>query len=280
MDNLQLKNDKTEFLVFASDRQRHKVTSTGISVDGIRVKAADNIKYMGMWRETSLTTKKQVATVCRLVSRNMSLIRYNMKYLSLESCQKLATGLFITIFNYGNTLHFGLPDKEIKKLYRLQIYAAKTILERNRNDHSTLARYRINWLPLEQRIKFKILTLVYKVLNEQAPPYFWQLVEYQDWDRSTRWSIRRLLKMPQNERKTFLDKSFVISGQRMWNELLSVIKEATILESFRHMLRNHLFKRIYNTKQWFYIPKFKINCYSVFAVKCCGCHINTGTRSI
>ena len=37
---------------------RHKVISRGISVDDTRVEAADNIKYVGMWLDTSFTIKK------------------------------------------------------------------------------------------------------------------------------------------------------------------------------------------------------------------------------
>ena len=37
---------KTEFIVFASERQRKKVTSMEIDIDGIKVRAADEIKYV------------------------------------------------------------------------------------------------------------------------------------------------------------------------------------------------------------------------------------------
>ena len=40
-NRLKLNCDKVEFIVLPSDRLRDKVTSTGISVEGIRVKAAD-----------------------------------------------------------------------------------------------------------------------------------------------------------------------------------------------------------------------------------------------
>ena len=36
-NRLKLNNEKTEFIVFASERQRHKVTSMDIGVDGIKV---------------------------------------------------------------------------------------------------------------------------------------------------------------------------------------------------------------------------------------------------
>ena len=97
----------------------------GIGIDGIKVGEADEIKYVGMWLNQSLTMRKQVATVCSKVSRNISLIRKNRKYLSMESCQKLASGLVMGLLDYGNSLYYGLPNKEVTKLQRLQNYTAK-----------------------------------------------------------------------------------------------------------------------------------------------------------
>ena len=60
-NRLKLNNEKTEFIVFASERQRNKVTSMEIDIDGIKAGAADDIKYVGMWLNHSLTMRKQVA---------------------------------------------------------------------------------------------------------------------------------------------------------------------------------------------------------------------------
>ena len=94
-NRLKLNNENTEFIVFASERQRNKVTSIEIGIDGIKVGAADNIKYLGMWFNLSLTMEKQVQTVCSKVSRNISLIGKNREYLYIRSCQKLASCLVL-----------------------------------------------------------------------------------------------------------------------------------------------------------------------------------------
>ena len=121
----KLNNEKTEFIVFASERQRHKVTSMDIGADGIKDGAAGDIKYVRMWLDNSLTMRNQVAAVCRKVSRNITLIRRNRKYLSLKSCQKLASGLVMAILDHGNALYYGMPNKEVTKIQRLQTYETK-----------------------------------------------------------------------------------------------------------------------------------------------------------
>ena len=59
----------------------------------------------------------------------------------------------------------------------------------------------LHWLPEEERIQIKVLTLVYKCLNNQAPLYLQQLVEYQDSERATRSSGKALLKILQKQKE-------------------------------------------------------------------------------
>ena len=54
---------------------------------------------------------------------------------------------------------------------RIQNWAAKTVLERGRRDSSLQALYELKWLPMEERIQFKILSIVCKCLIKEAPQY-------------------------------------------------------------------------------------------------------------
>ena len=150
-NRLKLNNEKTEFTLFASERQRHKVTSMEIAIDGIKVGAADDIKYVRILLRNSVSMRKEVAAVCRKVSRNIALIRKNRKYL-YGVMSKLTSGLVMNLLDCGNALYYGLPNKEVTKLQRLQNYAAKTILGKTKCDSSTLARHQLQWLPVEERI--------------------------------------------------------------------------------------------------------------------------------
>ena len=112
-NRFKLNNEKTEFIVFTSERQRHKVTSREIGIDGIKVGAADDIMYVVMWLYYSFAMRKHVATVFSKVSRTIALIRKNRKYLFIESSQKLSSGLVMGLLDYGNALYYWLPNKEV-----------------------------------------------------------------------------------------------------------------------------------------------------------------------
>ena len=74
--------------------------------------------------------------------------------------------------------------------------AAKLILNKEKHDSVTECFNNLHWLPIRTRIHFKILTLTYKCLNNQAPEYLCKLLTVNETnDRHLRSSsqFRRLI---------------------------------------------------------------------------------------
>ena len=73
--------------------------------------------------------------------------------------------LVIPHLDYANALLGGLPKCSIEQLRRVQNIAAKIVLGKGRYDTSTRCLPELHWLPIQQRIEFKIITLVHKSLH-------------------------------------------------------------------------------------------------------------------
>ncbi len=50
-----------------------------------------------------------------------------------------------------------------------------------KHDHITEARQELHWLPVEARLKFKILTLTWKALNDMGPAYIKKHSKCENW---------------------------------------------------------------------------------------------------
>ena len=78
--------------------------------------------------------------------------------------------------DYLNTIFSGLTDKDMPKLQRIQNGGAKLVLQKDKLASSTECLCALHWLPIRERIDYKILTLVFKSLNNQAPAYLQDLL--------------------------------------------------------------------------------------------------------
>ena len=73
--------------------------------------------------------------------------------------------------DYANIILFDATDKVISRLQTVQNWAVKVILTKSKYDSSFKARKTLHWLPIWERIEFKLLVMVYNCLKGDAPIY-------------------------------------------------------------------------------------------------------------
>ena len=124
-----------------------------------------------------------------------------------------AVGL-ITVTHFFTKLQTSQP----RRLQSIQNAAARLVTGTRRTVTSILQS--LHWLPVQQRILFKLAVLVHKCLNGRAPDY---LADDCCWTRHRRPGLRssssiKLLQVP-STRMMFGDRSFAVNGPRVWNSL-------------------------------------------------------------
>ena len=124
--------------------------------------------------------------------------------------------------------------------------AARQNLCNRKFDRITPLLKELHWLPVEQRIIFKILLLTFKALNNLCPSYISDLLETYKPARNLRSSGRKLLVVPRSKLKSYGDRAFSVAAPRLWNDILDSIKCSEDLSSFKRNLKTYLFKRYFN----------------------------------
>ena len=94
----------------------------------------------------------------------------------MKAWKQVVHGLIISHIDYCNSLFYGLPKTDIKKLQCVQSMAAKLILRKQKYDSVTACLKELHWLTVNLRIEFEIMMMVWKCLNGQAPSYFVELI--------------------------------------------------------------------------------------------------------
>ena len=73
--------------------------------------------------------------------------------------------------DYCNSLLYGVSDELLQKLQVIQNAAARVVTGARKFDHITPVLHEVHWLPVRQRIRFKLAMTVYKCLSGLAPAY-------------------------------------------------------------------------------------------------------------
>jgi len=73
-------------------------------------------------------------------------------------------------------MFYGLPKYAIKKLQSVQNAATRLITLSKKHDHITPLLINLHWLPIEERIKYKIFLVVFKCLHGVTPSYIDDLI--------------------------------------------------------------------------------------------------------
>ena len=162
----------------------------------------------------------------------------------------LINALVTSKFDYCNSLLYGITDKALKMMQRQQNRAARIITHTPKFSHITGVLKNLHWLPIKERIEFKILMSCFKALNNLGPSYITDLIKPYQPSRALRSIAHDMLDIPKTNLKTFGDRAFSVAGPVLWNALPQRIRqcgmsEPVSVEKFKTLIKTHLFGRVY-----------------------------------
>ena len=247
-NRLKLNPSKTEVIIFGSSQMLAKHSINSIDVAGDNIAIGQCIKYLGANLDATLSFSDFISQKCKAAAVNIRNITYIRKYIDIKLAKQLASGLVLSHLDYSNSVLCGLPATSIRPLQRVQNWAARVVLGRSKFDSATLALKELHWLPIAERIDFKIACLVFKCLSDQAPSTLASLITKKSFPRSTRAASKkadRELNVPFTKRKTFATRSFSVYGPELWNSLPPTLRAITEFKPFKKTLKTVLFRRAY-----------------------------------
>ena len=150
------------------------------------------------------------------------------------------------LFDYCNSLLYGQPKCSLQRLQSVLNSAARLIHLSSRYEHVTPLLIQLHWLPIEQRITFKIAVITFKALHGSASDYITKLIKPYIPSRSLRSSNKLLLFKPRFNLKTYGGRSFTMATPSVWNTLPLELRSCCSLSSFKSKLKTLFFKASYD----------------------------------
>ncbi len=167
-NSLKLNDSKTEFIIL--------VSIDHITIGNSKVVQSKCVRNIGTMMDSNLKFDKQVKQTCKSAWYSLYEIAKISKYLNEDQLISVFHAFVVTKLDMNDSLLGGSPDCLIRKLQSVQNAAAKLIYRRYCWDKSEPPLKELHWLPVSYRIKFKILLLVYKSLNNRGPMYLKELL--------------------------------------------------------------------------------------------------------
>ena len=147
-----------------------------INLEGSDIKLANTVRNLDVCLDPTLSFQQQISSVCRicyLELRRISAIRH---YLSEDVTKKLLCAFVLSRLDYCNSFLADCPKYLLSKLQKVHSNAARLIFRTTRSAHVTSMLHSLRWLPIEQRIEYKLFSLCFKIISHQAPIYLSELL--------------------------------------------------------------------------------------------------------
>ena len=178
-------------------------------------------------------------------------INYNLysigkirKYLDTPTVDKMVNCSITSRLDYCNRLLYGAKGYNITPLQLCHNNNARMLSLRRKFDHITPVLKDLHWLPVEQRIEYKVLLLTYKALHGKArhisPSCCLCILQPGPCDQRT----KILLRVPRCCLKGFGRRCFAYAAPSLWNPLPAPVKRASSIDTFKTSLKIYLMWRI------------------------------------
>jgi len=248
---LQLNPLKTELIWFGSSTHlRQLVPKDGqIIVDNsTTINPVHIVRDLGVFFDSELTMHDHISRVTRDCFYQLRRLRQIRHHLSRDVMKCLICSFVLSKLDYCNALLAGLPNASLRPLQRVQNAAARLVLGLKWSDHITPALRELHWLPIKQRICYKLCITVHKCIHNQSPDYLSELFTHIS-DIPSRSTLRSAsdhkLYVPRT-RLHLGERAFAIAGALEWNSLPTQLRAINDFSMFKCNLKTHLFKIAFN----------------------------------
>jgi hypothetical protein len=217
---LSLNQSKTEFLLIGLPTQLAQISDpTLLMPSNAIITPTSSARNLGVIFDSTLSMSDHISSVsksCFLLIRDLRRIRSTLDHTTAHT---IATSLIHSKLDYCNSLFLNLPQSQLNRLQLILNSSARAVSKSPKFCHITPLLKSLHWLKIDQRIKYKVLSITYKTLQSGQPSYLHSLLQVQS-NRSTRSSDIITLQRPSvRSRLKVTDRSFTYYAPVLWNSL-------------------------------------------------------------
>ena len=140
--------------------------------------ALEALLNLGVTLDQNLSFQQHVSRTCQICYFELRRINSIRHYMSQDALKTLISAFVLSRIDYCNPLLAGCPKQLIHKLQKVHNNAARLISRTAKFDHISPVLHTLHWLPVNQRIEYKLLLLAFKSVNNDGLSYLSDLLKF------------------------------------------------------------------------------------------------------
>lgn len=212
-----------------------------IVINGVALPYVNMTKCLGLQLSNNLSWNNDVSQVTRKVNSALHSLKVRKNIYSTD-IRRLVSATILPLIDYCYVVLIDATCDNDLKLQRTVNSSIRFIFGLRRDEHITAYRRELGWLSVKYRRLYFLLCYFYKLLEVGKPGYLRDaFFEETDVRRSSRSVAKKhtVFKLP-HFATTYLERSFIVTAIRVWEELPDDIVNSSSLEVFRNKIFDHL----------------------------------------
>ena len=236
--------DKTKSILFASKNKIKNLEKLDIQHGNIKIKQHQKVTYLGCILDEDMSGESMATSVLGKINAKLRFLYRKNKFLNTPLRRLLCNALIQPHFDFACSAWYpNLNQKLSEKLQTAQNKCIRYCLQLGNRSHIGANEFeKINWLPVRERFRQCVCSIVFKYIHNLCPAYMSELFYLFGQSTQTRGSIYKLI---QPFRKTKLgQRGLSYIGPSLWNALDDHCKNKPNLNAFKHALKDTFFNLI------------------------------------
>ena len=234
---LKINPEKTEIILFHLKSHQEQVIIRGSLIGDQCIRYSEAVKNVGVWLDHQLNMDVHINKVnshCYKMIKDIGRIRNVLSHKHTE----MLVHAVISRLDYCNSLFFNLSRESIYKLQKVQNAAARLIARKRKHDSISDTLIELHWLPVESRVIFKILLLVFKCIRGICSENLIAKLKFKNYNCRP----DDYLKLETGKVSTkFGRRTFAYAGPRLWNSLPLKLRTEEDIVKYKGQLKTLLF---------------------------------------
>jgi hypothetical protein len=190
--------------------------------------------------DSHLRFDKQASAIAKACGYHLRALRHIRNILPDDTARQIGCSIVGAKLDYCNSLLYGAPASTLDKLQRVQDQLARIVTRSHRRADAAPILKKLHWLPIRQRVLFKMALLAYKAREATAPEYLVTLLQTYGSGRILRSSVAPRLFVPRT-RTEIGKRAFAVAAPSVWNSLPGSVRLSDSVSTFKKRLKTYLF---------------------------------------